>query len=248
MNHQNELVSIYPPTRRIYMEESYQKCSEAVCLAIENSQVILNQTIFYAESGGQDCDIGEINGIPVVNVQHCFGRSVNLHNCLSDNPVVQVDTVIYHEVVGVPDFNPGDTIQLAINWDRRYKLMVSHSLSHFLFYAVSTVLMLKANISVKTKGCHISPNGARFDFDNDIPAEWVPEIETMANQQILCGGAISMIPNPSCSGLFDWTYNKNIVIPCGGTHVGSSDELYPIKIKRKKQGRGITRLSFEIPQ
>lgn len=235
----------YPPTKKLFHLDPYRVEADARVLAIKDCFVVLDQTIFYAESGGQDYDVGSINNVSVVDVQDQLGKPIGIKSDVIDVPVIQVDTIVIHKIDGVPDFHIGDCVKLKVDWDRRYRLMKNHSASHFLFHAVNQVAQQEGEEKPFTKGCHISVNGARFDFAMDIPPEWIPKIEKIANEQIARGLDITMRPEPKSNEIFYWTFGDEILIPCGGTHVRNAREIGPIKIKRRKQGRGVTRIGFE---
>ena len=245
MSYSVTLGQIYPATKKVFHNHPYKKDLEANVIAIKDGHVVLDKTIFYAESGGQDFDTGFINNTKVVNVQDQLGQMLYLKGGAVEVPSVKVDTIIVHKIEGETDFCVGETVKLMIDWDRRYKLMRNHSASHFLFFAANAIAREKIGEKLFTKGCHISVDGARFDFSYDIPSEWIPDIEALANEQISRGLEIEMKAEPESTEIFYWTYGDDIIIPCGGTHVKSATELGKITVKRRKQGKGTTRLGFD---
>lgn len=235
---------MYPPTKKLFHADPYQTQAQANVLGVKDEYVVLDRTIFYAESGGQDPDLGSIGGRPVVDVQDQWGRLHNVTGGPVDVPAVKVDTIVVHRLSRAADLGEGETVELAIDWDRRYKLMRNHSASHFVFHAVNSMSEDKTGNAPHLKGCHITDGGARFDFAADIPSEWTPEIEKLANGWIAKGDPIDMAPEPSSDEIYYWTCG-DIVIPCGGTHVRGAGELGAVKLKRSKKGRGLTRIGFD---
>lgn len=235
----------YPATQKFFHKDPYKVSLEANVLAIKDFYIVLDQTLFYAESGGQDCDMGLINNVKIIDVQDQLGRFLKLKERIVDVPSVMVNTIIVHKFEGEPNFSVGEKVRLEIDWERRYKLMKNHSASHFLYFAANKIAKEKTGDELFTKGCHISIDGARFDFSYDIPTEWVTEVEEIANEQICRGLEIGMKPDPESDEIFYWTYGDEIIIPCGGTHVKSAKEIGKIRVKRRKQGRGVTRLGFD---
>ncbi|MCW4627520.1 alanine--tRNA ligase-related protein [Marinomonas rhodophyticola] len=108
---------------------------------IEQNQVMLAETIFYAESGGQESDSGSIGGVDVVKAEK-VGRS------------------ILYTLATQPDFCVGQAVLVKIDWPRRYSLMRLH-------FAAEVVLELfyKSLPTLEKMGAHISENKSRIDFE-----------------------------------------------------------------------------------
>ncbi|MFW6149403.1 MAG: alanine--tRNA ligase-related protein, partial [Atribacterota bacterium] len=86
-------------TKKLFYDNSYQTTFQAKILDkyLDKGKpaLILDQTNFYPNAGGQICDRGEINGVPVVEVQEVGGKIIHyLHNEISINP----GEIIYGEV------------------------------------------------------------------------------------------------------------------------------------------------------
>ncbi|MHC1572940.1 MAG: alanine--tRNA ligase-related protein [Candidatus Syntropharchaeales archaeon] len=107
--------------REIYLEDSYRREHETRAIAVKDSKfVVLDSTIFYPEGGGQPHDRGEIISLadgaryPVVYVGKFDGN-------------------VSHEIDS--DFcnlKEGDRVRCVIDWERRYKLMRSHTAAHLV--------------------------------------------------------------------------------------------------------------------
>ena len=100
-------------TRRLYYEDPYLREFEAVVIAVEEDGVILNQTAFYPEGGGQAGDIGTLNDVRVINT-------------------IQREGHIIHLVEEPEAFKVGDEVRGILNWSRRYRIMRLHSASHIM--------------------------------------------------------------------------------------------------------------------
>ena len=100
-------------TRKLYYEDVYQKEFTAEVLECRETaqgyEIVLNQTAFYPEGGGQPCDLGTINGISVVDVQE--KRSEIVH--YTEKPL-----------------ETGSKVTGKIDWARRFDLMQQHSGEH----------------------------------------------------------------------------------------------------------------------
>jgi len=234
---------IMPKTAKLFHADPYLREAEADVVYVDREFVVLDRSIFYAESGGQEWDEGTIDGLKVVDVQDQSGRPLSVKAPRVPLPSINVDTVIVHRLREPCPFKPGQRVALAIDWPRRYANMRNHSAAHFVLHAVQQTLD-KNDDDLPVKGCHIHPAGSRIDFAADLPGASVPAVETAANDLIATGLPIGMEAEPASDEVYYWTYDGDrIVIPCGGTHVRSATELGPLKLRRSKKGANLTRVA-----
>ena len=229
-----------PGTVKLFHADPYRVEAAAKVLFVKDDLVVTDQSIFYAESGGQVPDIGTIGNVAVVDVQKQGGHTAHIAHPKVDVPTIAVDTFIVHRLERPAPFAAGEEVAMKIDWQRRYLHMRYHSAAHFLFHAVRTVLPYDGSGPV-TRGCHIHGEGARFDYFDPVPAEAIGPIENLANELIGKGLAIRMEREPQADDLLYWIYD-DIVIPCGGTHVRSAQELGPIAVSRRAKGKNNTRV------
>ena len=232
------------PTRKLFHHDPYKRNCQAQVLVVRGNHVVTNQTVLYAESGGQDSDTGWIEGIPVVDVHKQYGRPITVRREGVDVPSVVVDTVIVHTLAEPPPFAAGDTVNIQVDWGRRYQLMRHHSASHFLFHACHQICSNDQD-TLYTKGCSITADSARFDFSGNIPGDRVQAIEDLANQLIARNEDITMESESLTDEIWYWRY-AGILIPCGGTHVANARELGEITVRRSKKGQTTTRVSLDF--
>jgi alanyl-tRNA synthetase len=230
-----------PSTVKIFNEDPYAREAEAKVVFVEGPYVVTDRTVFYAESGGQASDTGTLGGVRVVDVAKKGGERLVVKRPDIEVPAVTVKTTIVHQLAQDPPFKVGDVVKLEIDWARRYKLMRYHSACHFLYHAAHRVYD-KPGDEIFTKGCSIGDVGARLDFFGDIDGARVGEVEKIANELIASPIDIIMEVEPLTQDIHYWRCG-DIVIPCGGTHVRSTTELSPIRVKREKKGQTTTRLS-----
>ncbi len=137
--------------KALYMKDSYLKEFEATVTKVtEGKFVVLDQTAFYPNSGGQPHDTGKMTR-------------------LSDGAEFKVVFVgkfggdISHEVQNVTpaEIREGDVVRCVIDWERRYKLMRSHTASHI----ISGIINEKTGAMIT--GNQISLDRTRIDFSLD---------------------------------------------------------------------------------
>lgn len=229
------------PTEKLFLEDSYRREAPATVLFVQGPFVIFDQTIFYAESGGQHSDTGFIDGLPLIDVQKKGGRRLVVSHPEVDVPAVTVDTILVHQMAQDAPWQVGDTVSMILDWPRRYNTMRCHSMAHFVYHAARQVYD-KPNDPLYIKGCSIDNEGARFDFFGSLDGAVLPEVERIANNLMGQGAAISVQPEPLTPDIQYWRCHS-ILIPCGGTHVRSATELGPVKLRRSKKGATTTRLA-----
>ena len=226
----------------LFIENSYLKDFETKIKKIENNNIILEQTAFYAKSGGQPGDTGII--------------------IFNENEIDIVDTIYDHEknilhvCENTDGLQVGEKINGKINWNIRYKHMRMHSALH----------LLCSLIPYDVTGGQISFEKSRLDFnaDNKIEKE---EIENKINQLIQEDHEISFqwitneeldkqpelvrtmsVKPPRTSNKIRLVKIGNIDLqPCGGTHVKSTKEIGEIKIgKIENKGKMNRRVNLSI--
>jgi alanyl-tRNA synthetase len=137
----------------------------------EEGALVLNQTPFYGESGGQIGDQGVIKGpkgalFRVTDTQKKLG-----------------DLIVHQGTVEKGSFKRGDAVELVVNHTRRSATRANHSATHLLHEALRQVL----GTHVAQKGSLVAPDRLRFDFSHTKPMspEEVSAVEDIANAIIL---------------------------------------------------------------
>ena len=120
-------------------------------------EVVLDSTAFYPEGGGQAADIGTLNGVRVWDV-HERGEQI-VHYCDEPLPV-------------------GETVEGIVDYAHRFDLMQQHSGEHI----VSGII--HSRYGYHNVGFHMGWESITIDFDGEIPAGDLPEIERLANEAI----------------------------------------------------------------
>jgi alanyl-tRNA synthetase len=177
--------------------------------------------------------------------EKCTGQRVNL----PDFPDVQIGGIVEHvvhpmDVEQLGNLKYGDEVGVSIDTVRRARLSLSHTASHLLYLGVARI---RPEAVAWTLGCHIRPDGARFDFgvDKRFTPEDVQAIEEIANDFVARGCAVLTYAHQDHIDARYWQCEGNIM-PCGGTHIQNTAPIGNMVVRRKSMGSGKERLSCQF--
>ena len=192
--------------------------------------IVLDQTTFYGESGGQVGDIGTI-----------FSKDVEV---MVDNVMRKKNVFLHYGTIKKGILTIGQKVKTNVNSSNRAKAAANHTATHLLQSALKSVV----NESVGQKGSLVAFNKLRFDFNssNPISKDQISKIETLVNSWIMENHALE-IKNMSKSealekgavAMFGEKYDDEVRVVnvpgvsmelCGGTHVKTTSELGSFKI------------------
>jgi alanyl-tRNA synthetase len=201
--------------------------------------VVLNQTPFYAESGGQEGDTGAVfsaSGVELA-VRDTFKKAGDLH--------VHLGSLTR----GV--LKEGDAVEMRVDGMRRRRLRANHSVTHLLHEA----LRRRLGGHVTQKGSLVAPDRLRFDFSHPRPLNMddILEIEAEVNERIRANGEVRtslLTPDRAVAegalALFGEKYGDEVRVVamggasdddkpfsvelCGGTHVRRTGDIGLFKI------------------
>jgi len=133
-------------------------------------EVVVNQTPFYGESGGQVGDQGEITSKAGLVIR------------VSDTQKKLANLIVHTGEVRAGSIKVGDTVKLSLDHARRTATRANHSATHLLHEALRQVL----GAHVAQKGSLVAPERLRFDFSHPKPIaeDELIQIETLANQVV----------------------------------------------------------------
>jgi len=193
--------------------------------------IVLDKTPFYAESGGQVGDRGEIiRGDNIFNVSDTRKHGGNIH--------------IHMGIVTSGVFHAGDEVEACVNKRARQATALNHSATHLLHAALREVL----GEHVTQKGSLVEPERLRFDFSHFEPLgrEQITHIETLVNRQIRENNAVETrimsydeAIAAGAMALFGEKYGDQVRVLsmgefstelCGGTHVKRAGDIGLFKI------------------
>ncbi|AIQ74337.1 DHHA1 domain-containing protein [Paenibacillus sp. FSL L8-0493] len=194
--------------------------------------VLLEETAFYPHGGGQPCDLGSIQGIPVLDV-------------------ISEEELVLHKLERLPN---DESVACQLDWNRRFDHMQQHSGQHLL----SAVCLEKHNFM--TLSFHLGEDYCTIDIEvPELNAGQLSSIEREVNRQIYLNhnilsyfvtgeeaSQLKLVKQPKVTEniriveIKDVEYNA-----CGGTHVSSTGEIGMIKLLKAEKIKGNTRIYFK---
>ncbi|MCO5729975.1 alanine--tRNA ligase [Rhizobium sp. SSA_523] len=217
-------------------------------------QVVVNQTPFYGESGGQMGDTGEIT-------------TDRARLTVTDTQKKGEGLFVHSAVVAEGEVKSGEAVVLSVDHHRRSKLRANHSATHLLHEALREVL----GTHVAQKGSLVAPERLRFDISHPKPmsAEELQRVEDMANAIILQNAPVTTrlmsVDDAIAEGamaLFGEKYGDEVRVVsmgtglegakagkaysvelCGGTHVAATGQIGLVRVLGESAvGSGVRRI------
>jgi alanyl-tRNA synthetase len=196
----------------------------------DTGTVVLDETPFYAEAGGQVGDQGELVG---------SGGTFEV----ADTQKIRADVHGHHGTLKTGTLKVGDRVEARVNTALRASTMRNHSVTHLMHKALREVL----GGHVQQKGSLVDADKTRFDFAHDKPMtdEQIREVEQRVNAEILQNSPtraqVMPIEQAKKSGavmLFGEKYGDEVRVLeigssrefCGGTHVARTGDIGLFKI------------------
>ncbi|UJW73480.1 alanyl-tRNA editing protein [Rhizobium sp. SL42] len=241
------------PTTALYRDDFYLSTCEAVVTAIhQDGGIELDQTCFYAASGGQPGDLGFLERADGSRIAIALTRHGETK-----------DIILHQPAEGQPSPAVGETLVLHIDWPRRYKLMRMHTACH----------LLSVVCPFPITGAAVGEEESRVDFDmsetidkeqvttdlmklvaenHPVYLQWITDAELIANPGIVKSKNVR--PPVGLGRVSLVAIGENSAVdsqPCGGTHVSETQEVGAIhiaKIEKKGKENRRFRIRFGAPE
>jgi alanyl-tRNA synthetase len=196
----------------------------------QSGVVVLDRTPFYAESGGQVGDQGEIG-------------AGSARFAVADTQKIKADVFGHHGVLASGTLNVGDAVQAQVDTALRAATMRNHSVTHIMHKALREVL----GAHVQQKGSLVNAERTRFDFAHNAPVTdaQIRDIEARVNAEVLANTAtdarvmdIESAQKTGAMMLFGEKYGETVRVLdigtsrelCGGTHVQRTGDIGLFKV------------------
>ena len=233
-------------TEILCYDDSYLRVFDATVIDTTSKGVVLDRTAFYPGGGGQPADSGTLTA----------GDASYMVKKLS-----RQDGKLVHEIDGeLPSV--GLTVQGALDWDRRYLLMRTHTALHILCGVVWR------DYGAQVTGGNMQPGSARMDFElENMSADFAERMETLINEEVQAARPIEIetLPREEAFAIPDLIRTKiNLLPPAitevrtvnitgldlqadGGTHVANTTEVGAIHVVgHESKGRINKRLRIRV--
>jgi misacylated tRNA(Ala) deacylase len=225
-------------TELLFREDPYMRSCEATVVAVHEGGVELDRTVFYPMGGGQSGDTGTLGNWRVIDTRKGPGAGSVLH-------------------ILEPGASPavGQQLQLAIDWERRHRLMRYHTALH----------LLGAVVKAPVTGGRIADDKAHLDFDIEMEklvketiesrlqeliasavetrASWITDAELDARPDLV--KTMSVAP-PRGEGRVRLLEIPGVDLQaCGGTHVKNTGEIGRLGVARiRSEGKRNKRVTL----
>ncbi len=236
-------------TELLCLSDSYLREFESTVMAVTEDGVVLDRTAFYPHGGGQPSDTGILRDekgqeYVVLNVRKVKGQVV--HTLEGESPPI------------------GSSVQGFIDWDRRYKLMRTHTALHILCGVIWR------DYGASVTGGNMQPLRARMDFElESMSAQFSAEVESKINREVTAARSVDtrILPREEAFQIPDLIRTKINLLPesiqnvrvveikgldlqaDGGTHVANTSEVGRIRVTgHESKGRINKRLRIELEE
>jgi len=233
-------------TNLLFQTDAYAKEFDATVTAVEGNAVALDRTAFYPGGGGQPNDAGMLTA---------GGQTWAV------SKVRKANNEVWHEVDGEPPV-VGAGVRGIIDWDRRYRLMRTHTAMHILCGVIFR------DYAASVTGGNMEPLKGRMDFEfESMRQELVREIEAKINVEVAAARPtrVKILPREEAFQIPDLIRTKINLLPegiaevrtveivgldlqaDGGTHVANTSEVGAIRVvDYKSKGKINKRIEIEI--
>lgn len=215
----------------IFRDDPYARSCRTRVAAVSPAGIELECTVFYPTGGGQPGDTGML--------RRADGTQIRLTGAVKGDGA---DAVLHVPEPGAPALAPGEEVEAAIDWERRYRHMRFHTALH----------LLCAVVPASVTGGQVGEDKARLDFDIDmdrlvketieaglnrlvaearpVRPRWITDAELEARPELV--RTMSVQPPRGLGRVRVVDVEGVDLQPCGGTHVGNTSEVGRLAVLR----------------
>lgn len=235
------------PTEKLYYSNPDLLIAQTQWLhGSQPDKVIILASPAFPEGGGQEGDHGVLRqgnlSIPFLETQKSgAGRKI----IRQDFPTISVDHQVELTLASpLPEgLDLNLPVEVIVDANRRQALSRSHTAAHLLWMALT---QRYGNLYPVVRGCHIAEQHGRFDLLIDKPTDKdLRDAEEKVLQLVNANHAIEMVALPDEPECRIWR-SAGSDIPCGGTHLTSTNGVGPVVLRVKNKGKSGWRVSYEL--
>ena len=231
-------------TEEIFRQDAYAKSCEAEVVAVSETGIELDRTVFYPTSGGQPGDTGAL--------RLADGANIRITDARKDR-----DTGAHLHIPedGGHGLKPGDSVTAEIDWERRHRLMRMHTCMHLLCSIIEgdvtggQVGDIKSRLDFNLPDTQLDKEAITDQLNRliernaPLTASWITDDELAAKPELV--RTMSLRP-PSGAGKVRLMEIEGIDLqPCGGTHVARTGEIGRVRVgKIENKGRQNRRINI----
>lgn len=235
-------------TERLFLADPQLATASAIVVAEGDGCVELDRTVFYARSGGQPGDVGVL-------------RWDGGEMAVADTVKGEGDAILHVPGAGSVVPPVGARVEMAIDWERRYRLMRSHTAMHLLCAVLPGAAVTGGSVGIDRSRLDFDlPNPPTKEAietalieliaaDHPVRAEWVDEsvldtdpglVRTLSVKPPRGAGRLRLVRIGAGERPVD-------LQPCGGTHVARTGEIGRVRVaKMESKGRQNRRVVIEL--
>lgn len=235
-------------TRKLYLS-SGALCAMAVVVSVggaETPTLVLSQTIFHPQEGGQKADTGILRFDSGAHLAANAGEAYFLANKREEVRIIDVRHAedkksVIHTLDRAVGLAPGATVMMLVDAEHRRSQSLLHSAGHLLAGVIEV-----AAPQLVAGACRHWPGESRVDFEGDAGDLKKLEalIEAGMARAIERNLPITVDADDACGRTV--TIVESMRAPCGGAHVRSTAELAGFRLKKMRAKMGLLRVSYEI--
>jgi Ser-tRNA(Ala) deacylase AlaX len=213
-------------SRKSFWDNPYVRRTSVIVTEQDGNEVLLNKTIAYHVSGGQESDKATLQGLPILSSRM---DGLDIRYTLPDGHGLSV----------------GDQVVMEIDWNRRNKLMRYHMLCELVLVITNRHFgQILSGIEIRPEQidhvgivkvmARMTDGGAYVDFDHPDFSILLPVIQTELDRIVDANLSIETGFLNEAEQERYWRIPGIALVPCGGTHVRSTGEIGRAILKREK--------------
>jgi Ser-tRNA(Ala) deacylase AlaX len=228
-------------THFLFWDDPYLTALDTTVLAVDGNQVILKDTIAYAEAGGQESDRAKIN-----------------HLAILESILDPEKRFITYTLPEKHNLEPGTPVRMEIDWARRYRLMRLHFACELILVLMNRHFGKKKqgeelqpeeidHVGIEKVGAHMAEDKARVDFQLSENIEvYFPMLQSAFKAIIDADLPIKTGYMHPEHRIRYWRIEGLATVPCGGTHVKTTSEIGNVHLRRKRANKGVERIYITL--